>query len=96
MITQVSDKEWKSQWLKFVDLGKTEGGVTHRYSVRNFENFPLGTVLWRAGWRKYIFRTLAVGIDFDTSCLTTIAEFCTLRTDERKADWKPQGRFGKP
>lgn len=88
----------ETPWMEFIDLGKILGGVTHKYEVRSKDTFDkftnvLGWVEWKPGWRRYIFRpVLGVSTYFDASCLTTVAEFVKLRTDERKAQWGQQGR----
>ena len=94
-ITSPDGKAWKCGWLEFRDLGKIAGGVTHKYEVvSGTDHDVLGWVEWKSGWRRYTFRPLtAVSTWFDFSCLTTIADFVRLRTDERKAQWGPQGRF---
>lgn len=84
-------KSWKCGWLTFKDLGKIEGGVTRRYEV-NSNGDILGYVLWRSGWRRYTYQPKADTV-YDFSCLTTIAEFVRLCTDERKTHWGQQGRF---
>lgn len=94
----IDDKTWKAGFLTFKDHGKLEGGVTHRYEVSalNDEDDPvvLGWVLWKSGWRRYTYKPVT-GWDtwYDASCLTIISDFVSLRTDERKAHWGPQGRF---
>jgi hypothetical protein len=92
-----TDKNWEFGFLQFHDLGEIDRGVTHRYKVSSVAGDGLcllGWVEWKAGWRKYTFRPiLGVSTWYDFSCLTTIAEFCKIRTDERKAQWGPQGRF---
>ena len=91
---QVDPKTWRSGYLEFRDLGKIAGGVTHRYDVCSAGGSALGQIVWYAGWRRYTFtpsQTLQTW--FDSACLTTIAEFVKIRTDERKAQWGPQGRF---
>jgi hypothetical protein len=92
-----TDKNWEFGFLQFHDMGKLDGGVTHRYEVSSIAGeVPslLGWVEWKSGWRRYTFRPiLGVSTWYDSSCLTTIAEFVRLRTDERKAHWGPQGRF---
>lgn len=89
---KIDDKKWKSGWLEFRDLGLIENGVTHRYEV--VSTGVLGWVVWKSAWRRYTFKPVT-GFEtwFDFSCLTTIAEFVRLRTDERKAQWGQQGRF---
>ena len=91
---QVDPKTWRAAFLRFVDLGRIEGGVTHRYEVTDSNGNVLGWVVWKAGWRRYTYKPVT-GWDtwYDHACLTTIAEFVKIRTDERKAQWGPQGRF---
>jgi hypothetical protein len=86
---------WQFGFLEFRDLGKIDGGVTRRYEVSSVQDGTvLGWVVWKSGWRRYTFRpTTAFSTWFDSLCLTTIADFVKLRTDERKAQWGPQGRF---
>lgn len=91
MISKIDERTWKSEWLVFHDRGKIDGGVTNLYEVQS-NNVMLGLVMWKAGWRRYTFRP-AVYTEFDFSCLTTIAEFVKMVTDERKAHWGQQGRF---
>lgn len=90
-VLQPDGKSWKLGWLTIYDKGKVEGGVTHRYEV--YSTDFLGWVLWRPGWRRYIYRSTGVSVELDFSCLTTIAEFCKMKTDERKLEWGKQGRF---
>ena len=91
---QVDPKTWRAGYLTFKDLGKIAGGVTHRYDVCSAGDSVLGQIVWYAGWRRYTFKpSLTVETWYDSACLTTIAEFCMIRTDERKAHWGPQGRF---
>ena len=91
---QVDSKTWRAAFLRFVDLGRIEGGVTHKYEVTDSNGNVLGWVVWKAGWRRYTYKPIT-GWDtwYDSTCLTTIAEFVKIRTDERKAQWGPQGRF---
>lgn len=89
----------ENKWMQFVDIGTTRSGLTHKYEVRargDYEDFDvvLGWVEWKSGWRRYTFRpTLGASTWFDFECLTSIADFVKLRTDERKSQWGPQGRF---
>jgi hypothetical protein len=99
VLKQIDDKTWATDCLTFKDLGKIEGGVTHRYEVLSKGDWEehtnvLGWILWRPSWRRYVYRSIAFSVELDFLCLTTIAEFAKLRTDERKAEWKPQGKFG--
>ena len=91
---KVDPKTWRAEFLRFVDLGRIEGGVTHKYEVTDSNGNVLGWVVWKAGWRRYTYKPVT-GWDtwYDSTCLTTIAEFVKIRTDERKAQWGPQGRF---
>jgi len=92
---QVNENTWKSGFLAFRDLGRNEGGITHRYEVwSGAQPVILGWVVWKSAWRRYTFKPVT-GYDtwFDSLCLTTIATFVTLRTDERKAQWGQQGRY---
>ena len=91
---KVDPKTWRAEFLRFVDLGRIEGGVTHKYEVTDSNGNVLGWVVWKAGWRRYTYKPIT-GWDtwYDSTCLTTIAEFVKIRTDERKAQWGPQGRF---
>ena len=91
---QVDPKTWRAEFLRFVDLGKIEGGVTRKYEVTDSNGNVLGWVVWKAGWRRYTYKPIT-GRDtwYDSACLTTIADFVKIRTDERKAQWGPQGRF---
>jgi len=89
-ITQVDSKNWKSEFLTFVDRGAIENGITRRYEIFT-KDAALGCVMWKAGWRRYTFRPNEA-TEYDFSCLTIIAEFCKIRTDERKAKWGQQGR----
>jgi hypothetical protein len=92
--TQVDSKTWLVGYLIFRDLGKIEGGVTHRYEVCSDGGSVLGHIVWYSGWRRYTFTpSTTVETWFDFSCLTSIADFVKLRTDERKTHWGPQGRF---
>ena len=97
MIKQTNDKLWECGFLVFRDLGKLEGGVTHKYEVAATHDYPqnvLGWIEWKSAWRRYTFRPiLGSSTWFDFTCLTIIAEFVKMRTDERKAHWGPQGRF---
>jgi hypothetical protein len=99
MIKQTDDKTWEAGFLLFKDLGKIEGGVTHKYEVRSKDDFEaftdlLGWIEWKSGWRRYIFRPiLGASTRYDFSCLTTLAEFCKIQTEERKSHWSTQGRF---
>ena len=94
-LEQVDPKTWRAGYLEFRDLGKIAGGVTHRYEVWAFaEPTALGWIEWKAGWRRYTFKPVSgYSVWFDSSCLTIIADFVKIRTDERKAQWGPQGRF---
>jgi hypothetical protein len=88
-IKQVDNKTWRAGYLEFRDLGKIEKGVTHKYEVCPDGGGVLGWVEWKAGWRRYTFRPVT-GYEawFDALCLTTVADFIKLRTDERKAQMK--------
>jgi hypothetical protein len=93
--TQIDPKTWTSGFLRFKDMGRIKDGVTHRYEVLGMtDESILGWVEWKSGWRRYTFRP-ATGYEtwFDALCLTILAEFVKMRTDERKAHWGPQGRF---
>jgi hypothetical protein len=91
---QVDSKTWRSEFLRVVDMGRIDGGVTHRYELTGSDGTVLGWIVWRAPWRRYVYKPVT-GWDtfYDSLCLTIIAEFVRLRTDERKAQWGPQGRF---
>ena len=92
-IEQVDKKTWVSGYIRFVDMGRIENGVTHRYEVQTDGGSVLGTVVWYSAWRRYTFSpspTLTTYFDF--SCLTDIAEFVKMVTDERKTHWGAQGR----
>lgn len=93
--TQPKPGVWESGYLRFEDLGKTEGRVTRKYAVIGALNSDtLGWIEWKSSWRRYTFRP-ATGCStwFDALCLTAIGEFVRIRTDERKAHWGTQGRF---
>jgi hypothetical protein len=91
---KVDPKTWRSNFLRFVDIGTIAKGVTRRYEVTDSCGNILGWAVWYSAWRRYVYKPVT-GRDtyYDTLCLTTIAEFVKLRTDERKAHWGPQGRF---
>ena len=93
-LEQVDPKTWRAEFLRFVDLGRIEGGVTRKYEVTDSNGNVLGWVVWKAGWRRYTYKPIT-GWDtwYDSTCLTIIADFVKIRTDERKAQWGPQGRF---
>lgn len=93
--TRPTDQTWRAGYLEFKDLGKIAGGVTHRYEVWAYaEATVLGWVEWKSSWRCYAFRpSIEFSTWFDSSCLTILGEFAKLRTDERRAQWGPQGRF---
>ena len=95
---KLDDKTWEAGFLQFKDLGLLEGGVTHRYEVRSKDDHDaftdvLGWIIWRSSWRRYVYRTVSVSVELDFSCLTTIADFAKIQTDERKSHWSTQGRF---
>jgi hypothetical protein len=92
---QIDAKTWESGFLRFVDTGTIPRGATNVYEVIN-PSVPviLGWVKWSAPWRRYVYRAVTgYQTDLDSSCLTAIAEFCTMQTDERKSQWGPQGRL---
>jgi hypothetical protein len=90
-------KTWRADFLRFVDLGKLEGGITHRYEVwSDGGDLPcmLGWIEWKSVWRRYTFRPILESSTwFDFLCLTMMADFCKMLTDERKTHWGQQGRF---
>jgi len=49
-------KTWGSGFLKFVDMGRIDGGVTHRYEVTDSNGNALGWVVWYAAWRRYVYK----------------------------------------
>lgn len=80
---------WEYGWLKFTDLGRIDGGVTRRYEVASkSDGSVLGWVVWKTEWRKYVLKTVAMNVWLDDSCLTAIAAFAKMQTDERKLSWK--------
>lgn len=70
-------------------MGRIENGVTHKWEVAAYaENGVLGWVEWKASWRRYTFKPITGCYTwYDALCLTIIAEFVKLKTDERKAQW---------
>jgi hypothetical protein len=91
---QIDAKTWEAGFLKFSDTGVIPGGTTNVYEVLSANAAILGWVKWSAPWRRYVYRPVTgYQTDLDSSCLTAIAEFCTMQTDERKSQWGPQGRF---
>jgi NADH:ubiquinone oxidoreductase subunit len=62
-------------YLNFKYEGTTPSGLTERWTVYNsVTEIPLGWISWRAGWRKYVFNTMA-DMSFDASCLDEISAF---------------------
>lgn len=75
---------WQGKYLFFHDEGLiSDRGVTHVYSVTDrISKSRLGTIKWFMQWRKYCF--FANDSVFDSNCLRDIAEFCDIRTLERR------------
>lgn len=92
------DKGWtQGKYLNFQDLGKCDSykAKTRIFSVISRITYrPLGAVKWYSGWRKYTYHPFA-GIILDSSCMRDISEFCDLKTEEQKADWKPSNVYLK-
>ena len=84
---QINDRTWQSGYLTFIDLGRIEGGITHRFEVQSSTGC-IGWVVWRFGWRKYVYKSPAYNVDLGEECLTIIAAFVKMQTDERKLHWK--------
>lgn len=71
------------QYLTFKKLVRQADKKTDMLHVFNTNNqSPLGVIMWRGPWRKYIFAPLADTV-FDSTCLNTIAKFIAELMDRR-------------
>lgn len=93
-VERLDTKTWRAGFLLFKDMGRVKDGVTRRYEVTNAEGIALGWFVWKNEWRRYTYKPVT-GWDtwYDASCLTSLATFASMVTDERKAHWGAQGRF---
>lgn len=60
--------------------GTTKSGLTKIWTVLS-NNIELGRVTWFSNWRRYTFSPRE-GTTFDVECLSEIAVFVGLRTQE--------------
>lgn len=80
------DTLWdQGEWLNYRNRGRaSKGAVTNIYEVTSRSTSEtLGWVRWYAQWRKYVFIPRD-GSFYDTKCLTELAEYCTLKTEQHK------------
>jgi hypothetical protein len=71
--------------LVFTMQEHSASGKTMVFTVHNKGKIWLGTVLWRAVWRKYIFRPAGgLTLDFDDTCLRDIQNFIATLTMNHK------------
>jgi len=84
MIEKLDETWMQGKYLFFHDEGLiSDRGVTHTFSVIDgIIKTRLGTVKWFMQWRKYCF--FANDSIFDHNCLRDIADFCELKTNERR------------
>jgi hypothetical protein len=77
--------DWSGTYIRFHrDTIWPETHKTNRWLVAGGRGDNLGVVSWFPAWRKYAFFPAADTV-FEEVCLTEIAEFCKLRTQEHKA-----------
>ncbi len=80
------DTLWESgEWLNYRDRGRvSKGAATSLFEVQSrTSGATLGEVRWFAQWRRYVFMP-GSGMIFDAKCLTELAEYCTLKTEQHK------------
>lgn len=85
MLEQIDNMWVQGKYIFFHDEGLvSERAVTHVFSVADrMSKTRLGTVKWFMQWRKYCF--FASDSVFDHNCLRDIADFCEMKTIERRA-----------
>lgn len=80
------DNLWElGEHLSFRNLGKANPKATtfvYRVASR-YNNSVLGYVKWYAQWRQYTFFPEQFTI-LDKKCLTELAEYCNMKTNEHK------------
>ena len=75
-------------YMNFNKLEKPKGKVTETWEVistakehtEGTRYCILGYVLWRSGWRRYVFQP-AEDTVFDAACLAELTEFLSLQTE---------------
>lgn len=73
-----------SKYIRFDEQPCAKGHVTLSWHVyANSGNFPLGTVSWNPGWRKYCF-VPQPNCWFDENCLADIGSFLNQQTVARQ------------
>lgn len=69
--------------LKFEERPKSTWRKTSTFEVKTKDGVPLGYVVWRSGWRQYVFSPLDL-TNFSHDCLAEISRFIISRMEERK------------
>ena len=87
----------KQKHLIFEKRPRLKGKKTDTWNVRNGEGHHLGIVVYRPGWRRYVFRWPAAWnpIDFDAKCLGEAIDFLDEQTAKLKATWKKRKAEGR-
>ncbi len=79
-LTEIGTKHYK--YLKFVKYQQT-GKKTFLIKVSNHQDEILGKIVWRNGWRTYVYESY-LGIQYDLKCLGNITKYIEELLDERK------------
>ncbi len=76
--------------LRFEKRPRKKGAKTDTWVVMNGEGQYLGFVVYRSGWRRYIFRYVPEygTIDFDAKCQQESIDFLNDENAKLKATWK--------
>lgn len=71
--------------MNYKDMGRVSRlAMTHYFMVQSRKTgTTLGLVKWYAQWRKYCFYPYPSMV-FDPQCLTELAEYCTLKTEQHR------------
>lgn len=85
MIVKLDNLSEQSEYLNFRNAGKPNPKATTRvfFVVSRISGVLLGQIRWYSNWRQYTFMPVT-NIVLDKKCLTDLAEYCTLKTDEHK------------
>lgn len=76
--------------LIFRKQKRAAGKKTDTWKVLNGESQFLGYIVYRPGWRRYVFRYPPHEnyTDFDGKCLYQAGDFAIKETEKLKATWK--------
>lgn len=72
----------ETKWLRFIVVEQRPKTVV--MEVINMSEQTLGRILWRNGWRQYVYETTGEYITFNDPCLQDIADVLTTLNEEHK------------